>query len=373
MRFEMTELSADELALRDEVRAFVAEVRPPGSFEAEMVMASDPEFSRQLAARGWVGMAIPTRYGGGGRSAVERFLVAEELLRASAPVGHHWVADRQSGPQIEKFGTEEQKQRFLPGICRGEISFTIGMSEPDAGSDLSAVRTRATRVEGGWVVNGTKLWTTAAHRNDWCIVLCRTSDEDDRHAGLSQLLVDLHDDRVEVNTIPFLDGTADFNEVVLDDVFVPDDLVLGPPGMGWAQVTSELAYERGGPERWLETYPLLELFVREGLAADPAATATVGRLTARFWAIRQLSLSVARQIDQGGAPAIASALVKELGTRFEQDVLDALLAHLDLEPAPESDSAFERLLAAAVLVAPSFTIKGGTNEILRGIVAKGLR
>lgn len=333
----------------------------------------DPEFSRKLAQRGWVGMALPNEFGGGDRTAAERFIVVEELLRWGAPVSFHWVADRQTGPMVARFGTEEQKRRFLPAICRGELSFSIGMSEPDAGSDLASVRTRAIRAEGGWRLTGTKLWTGGAHLNDWFVVLCRTSDEDDRHAGLSQLIVDLRAPGIEARPIQYMDGNAFFCEVTIADVFVPDELVLGKAGAGWMQVTSELAFERAGPERWLSTYLAVEELVREGRADHERGYEVVGEALADWWAIRALSLSVARLIDAGKAPAAESALVKELGTRFEQNVLDAVWGLMDGEPDPESDSAFERTLAAALLAAPSFTIRGGTNEILRSVAARTLQ
>ena len=387
MRFEPTELSTAELALQRELRTFLAAELPRGSFEPGLGMAGakDAAFSQKLAARGWVGMALPRRYGGGDRSAVERFVVAEELLRWGAPVGHHWVADRQSGPLIAKFGSEEQRERFLPRICRGELSFCIGMSEPDSGSDLASVVTRATRTEGGWLVNGTKVWTTGAHEHDWMIALVRTSDEADRHAGLSQLLIDLHGAGVTINPIPFLDGTADFNEVVLADVYVPDADVIGTVGMGWSQVGSELAFERGGPDRWLSTYLVVEEYLREyvvdvrgeeevdDLVVDSELVEFLGWVVAQWWGLRNLSLAVARSIDGGAAPAVEAALVKEMATRFEQDLLEALRRLVDLEPWPGSSSLFERLLANAILSAPSFTIRGGTIEILRSVAAKGLR
>lgn len=403
-RFAPVDLTDDELELQRQVRAFLAEELPRGSFAAGLGMngAADPGFSRRLAERGWVGMALPRRYGGGDRSVVDRFVVVEELLRWGAPIGHHWIADRQSGPVINRFGTEEQKRRFLPAICRGELAFSIGMSEPDSGSDLASVRTRAHRVDGGWLVNGTKVWTTGAHRNDWFIVLCRTGEESERHRGLTQLIVDLRADGVRIREIPFLDGTTDFNEVVLTDVFVPDDLVLGEPGNGWAQSTSELAYERGGPERWLSTYLVVEEFLRErqtagGPAGDRGRTAgdhgraseareateaapplggaelrLLGSAVARWRGLRQLSLSVARRLDAGQDAAVEAALVKEMATRFEQDVLEAVERLADIEPATGSTSPFERLLAASVLAAPSYTLRGGTTEILRTVVMKGL-
>jgi 3-oxocholest-4-en-26-oyl-CoA dehydrogenase alpha subunit len=377
VRFAPTDLTGAELALQREVREFLATELPRGSFVTGLGMQAgrDRAFSRKLAQRGWVGMALPRRYGGGDRTAVERFVVVEELLRWGAPVGHHWVADRQTGPVINRFGTEAQKERFLPAICRGELSFSIGMSEPNSGSDLASVQARATRTEGGWLLSGTKIWTSGAHVNDWFIVLCRTSDEADRHEGLSQLLVDLRSEGLQVHPIPFLDGTEHFNEVVLRDVFVPDELVLGAVGMGWAQNTSELAHERGGPDRWLSTYLVVEQFLREhgGTPLGERAEVLLGEATARWWGLRQLSLSVARQIDRGEAPSAESALVKEMGTRFEQDVLAAVQRLVDLEPSPDTSSPFERLMVRAVLTAPSFTIRGGTNEVLRSVAARGLR
>ncbi|TQM02122.1 acyl-CoA dehydrogenase family protein [Pseudonocardia kunmingensis] len=379
MEFAPTAPTRAEEELRAEVRDFLAAELPPDHRPGlGMSAGHDPEFSRKLAARGWVGMAIPPEYGGHGRSAVDRFVVIEELLAAGAPFGAHFVADRQTGPTLLHFGTEEQRQRFLPAICAGECWFSLGMSEPGSGSDLASVRTTATKVDGGWVVNGTKVWTSGAHLNHYFVVLLRTSPADgDRHAGLSQLIVDLRAPEVKISPIPFLDGTHHFNEVLLDGVFVPDDMVLGDVGAGWRQVTSELAYERSGPDRFMSPFTPFREFLRERLRAGgelgPADAEAAGRLTARYWTIRQLSLSVARSIDRGEAPAIESALVKDIGTTFEQEVIEVLRAAAGTEIDPQRGSLFERLLAQAILTGPSFTIRGGTTEVLRSIAAKGLR
>jgi 3-oxocholest-4-en-26-oyl-CoA dehydrogenase alpha subunit len=381
MQFELTELTADELSLRAEVRAFLAAELPRGSFTPGLGMnaAKDPAFSQKLGARGWLGMALPTEYGGHDRSAVDRLVVTEELLRWGAPVGHHWVADRQSGPVIARFGTEAQKQRFLPAICRGELSFSIGMSEPDSGSDLASLSTKATRDGDGWVVSGRKIWTSWADRNDWMILLCRTAsieETGDKRLGMSQLIVDLRAPGVEVTPIAFIDGTADFCEVVLDDVFVPDELLLGDVGAGWNQNTSELAFERGGPDRWLSTYLVVEELLREHEGEQPIPDEMLdllGTAAANYWVLCNLTLSVARSIDAGGSPSIEASLVKEMGTRFEQDVLNAVLEIVELEPSLPARSLLEQLLVTATLTAPSFTIRGGTNEILRSVAAKGLQ
>lgn len=375
-----TELSAEELALQAEVRAFLADELPPGSHEPGLGMAArhDKAFSKKMAERGWVGMALPREWGGSDRTAVDRFVVVEEMLRWGAPVGYHWVADRQTGNIINKFGTDEQKERFLPAICRGELGFSIGMSEPDSGSDLASVSTRAERDEGGWIINGTKIWTSNAHTNDWFICLLRTTPLEEggnKREGLSQMLIDLkHTDGLELSPIPFLNGEHHFNEVSFSDVFVPDENVVGQPGMGWNQNTTEMAYERGGPDRWLSPFSTVEQLLREtqGTDLEPAMLETFGELTARWWALRNLSLSVARLIDQGEAPSVESSLVKEMGTRFELEVIEKLVALVDDAVLPTSDSLFERLLAQCVLTGPGNTIRGGTIEILRSVAAKGL-
>jgi alkylation response protein AidB-like acyl-CoA dehydrogenase len=376
VRFTAITLTKDELDQRDAVRAFLAEELASGGYQPGLGVNAghSPEFSRKLAAKGWIGMSIPPEYGGHGRGPVERFIVVEELLAAGAPVLAHWVADRQTAPALLAYGTPAQRRHFLPAIAAGECFFSVGMSEPDSGSDLASVRTRATQVDGGWRVSGTKIWTSGAHVNDFAVMLCRTSPlVDDRHVGLSQLIVDLRGQGVTINPITFLDGSHHFNEVVFDDAFVPDEMVLGEIGAGWRQVTSELSYERAGPDRYLTTWQLLETYAAERGAAAAAQAEQIGRLAARCWSIRQLSLSVARIISEGGAPAVEAALVKDLGTVYEQEVVTVLQSLLDEDPDPGSSSLFERLLAQALVISPSFTIRGGTTEVLRSVAARSLR
>jgi 3-oxocholest-4-en-26-oyl-CoA dehydrogenase alpha subunit len=369
MRLAPTALTAGERALQAEVRAYLDERLPPGGYPLGLGMsgARDPAFSRDLGARGWLGMSLPTAYGGGGRTAVERLVVVEELLARGAPVGHHWVADRQSGPNIAANGTEQQKKEFLPGIARGELSFAIGMSEPEAGSDLAAVRTRAVPDGEGWRISGRKIWTSGAADATHILALVRTSD--DRHGGLTQFLVDRHSPGLTVTPIPFVDGTRDFCEVLFDDVVLADDRRLGEVGAGWSQNTGELALERGGVDRWMSLMPVLVHWAR---TAGPAAAADLGAITARLWAFRGLSLSIARMVDRGESPSVEAALVKEMATRFEQECLATVVRHLGRTPRLDADDPHEALLARAVLTAPSWTIRGGTTEILRSVIMKGL-
>jgi alkylation response protein AidB-like acyl-CoA dehydrogenase len=382
-------LPAGAAELRSQVRNFLSAERTAGRFVPACdawLSGWDESFSRRLAERGWVGMTIPREYGGHGRSALERYVVVEELLAAGAPVAAHWVSDRQVGPNLLRYGSEPLKRRYLPAIAQGACYFAIGLSEPDAGSDLAAVRTTGTRVDGGWTVSGTKIWTSGAHRAHALIALLRTGPPDgrQRHVGLSQLLIELDQPGVTIRPIISMTGEHHFNEVVFDGVFVPDAQVVGTIGDGWAQVTAELAYERSGPERLLSTFVLLdalagELAARSGDSGsgDPGfggAAVAVGQVVSRLWACRQMSLAVAGALAAGEAPEIAAALVKDVGTRLESEIIEVarmLTATLRVEPDPEG-SGIAGLLAHAVLHAPGFTLRGGTNEILRGIVARGL-
>ncbi|MFW2852545.1 acyl-CoA dehydrogenase family protein [Sphingomonas sp. TX0543] len=363
--------------LRGEVRAFLAAqlaTRPPVS-RAESWNGFDRDFSRAMGARGWLGMTWPKRYGGHERSAFERYVVVEETLAAGAPVAAHWIADRQSGPSLLKFGTEEQKATILPGIAAGETVFCIGMSEPDSGSDLAATRTRATPVDGGWRVTGTKLWTTGAHHADYMILFCRTSGAStDRQAGTSQLLVDMHaTDGMTIRPIIDLAGQHHFNEVHFEDAFIPASALIGREGDGWNQVMSELAFERSGPERFLSSMQLLlELIAVLRDAPGDAARLALGRLTAHLVVLRRLSRGVAALLEAGENPAVHAAIVKDLGATFEQDMPEIARSLVDAEPDRASTCDFVAVLAHTMLNAPSFSLRGGTREILRGIIARGL-
>ena len=375
---EPVALGAEHDTLRREVRGFLTDEIATGGFTPhcdQWLGGWDAAFSRRLGERGWIGMAFPAEFGGSAAGALARFVVTEELLAAGAPVAAHWIADRQSGPSLLRFGTDEQKRAFLPRVARGECFFAAGMSEPDTGSDLASVRTRARRVEGGWRLSGTKVWTSGAHHAHVLIALARSAPRTaDRHAGLSQFVIELPDPDVHVRPIRLLTGEHHFNEVVLDDVFVPDHRVLGEPGSGWHQVTSELAMERSGPERILSTFPLLAVAAgRLAQSADRAATARLGAVTARIWALRQMSLAVAGRLEAGAAPAVEAAAVKDLGTRFESVVVDTVrLMFAGVRPDIRSDEPLARMLAESILHSPGFTLRGGTNEILRGVVAREL-
>jgi alkylation response protein AidB-like acyl-CoA dehydrogenase len=316
-------------------------------------------------------MTVPTEYGGHGRSFLERFVVTEELLAAGAPVAAHWIADRQIVPSLLKYGTDDQKSHFLPRIVAGECFFGIGMSEPDSGSDLASVRTGAARVDGGWSLTGTKVWTSGAHRAHAFIVLARTApiDPAHRHAGLSQFIVELRGPGVEIRPIISMNGAHHFNEVILEDVYVPDAMVFGQIGAGWQQVTSELAFERSGPERFLSTFMLLAATAEQMASHRVARSNDLGRLVARIAGLHQMSSAVAGALQRHDPADVPAAVVKVLGTTTEGDIADFADLHAD---GVGSDLAFVELVSAAVDQRPGFTLRGGTNEVLRGVIARGL-
>ena len=315
--------------------------------------------------------AATAAYGGGERTALERYVVLEEMLAVGAPVGAHWIGDRQSGPLILRLGTEEQRREFLPRIIRGELAFAIGLSEPDSGSDLASLRTKAEKVPGGWKINGRKVWTTNAHRCDVMIALLRTAPAPDpkaRHQGLSQFLVDCRSSGITIRPILDLVGEEGFNEITFDDVFVPDSLLVGAEGHGWEQATAELAFERAGPERYLSSLPLLTAAL-DDLRAEPAAAETVGRLLARAGTLRQMSLAVAGMLQDGKTPAREAALVKDVGNDYEQALPETLRKLFDPARTPPEVQEMQRIMT---MVARSYSLRGGTREILRGIIARQL-
>jgi hypothetical protein len=319
-------------------------------------------------------MTWPKQYGGHERSFFERYVVLEEMLAADAPVGAHWIGDRQSGPLLLNFGTEEQRQFYLPPIARGESFFCIGMSEPGSGSDLASVRTKAEKVEGGYLVNGRKVWTSNAGQAHYMIGIFRTeSNPDDRHGGLSQFIVDLKTPGIEITPIEDLTRRSHFNEVVFEDVFLPETCLVGREGNGWAQVTSELAFERSGPERFLSCYPLFVELIREiGTKGDKSQRVAVGRLAAKLVTLRRMSISVAGMLGEAANPILEASVVKDQGAMFEQSIPQIAHEILEIAPTLGGNETYSEILGYLTQSSPSFSLRGGTKEILRGIIARGL-
>lgn len=373
--FPITTETPEERSLRRRVRTFLEAERARDGFQPTAdcwVSGVSPTFSRKLGEMGWIGMTWPKQYGGHAEPALHRLVVTEELLVAGAPVAAHWIADRQSGAQILKFGTEAQKQSILPRIAAGECYTCVGMSEPQAGSDLAAVMTKATKTPTGWTLSGRKIWSTIAHISNYMIVLARTSPAEgkNRHVGLSQFLVDLTLPCVDITGIRDIAGHTHFNEVVFDDVKLTDDALLGSEGEGWAQCMGELAMERSGPERFLTTFLLLEQTLAEMPSAIPPII--VGDLIARLTTLRIMSRGIAHRLQAGEHPDTEAALVKQLGTAFEKHLFATVRNIIAAHPEAEMPAVLLRLRDEVQLRLPSNTLRGGTTEILRGVIARQL-
>jgi len=374
--FALALLPEQDEALRPVIQDLIARCTAGMSLDqrARSWQGFSAEFSRALGVAGFLGLTLPKEYGGHGRGPFARFVVVEELLCAGAPVAAHWMADRQSAPLILHYGTEVQKQFYLPRICRGEALFCIGMSEPGAGSDLASVRTRAARYQKGWLLNGQKIWSTNAMHSDYMIALVRTSGSAaDRQAGLSQLIVDLKAPGVRIRPIEDLTGDAHFSEVFFENVELGEDALIGTEGEGWRQVTAELAFERSGPERLYSSVILLDAWIRHLRAvARTDCAPMVGRLTSELATLRAMSIACTARLVAGESPVVEASIVKDRGTGFEQEI--PLLIGDDLASHPDEAVSEDlyRTLLYVTHIAPSFSLRGGTREILRGIIARGM-
>ncbi|WP_349826944.1 acyl-CoA dehydrogenase family protein [Brevibacterium litoralis] len=369
--------------VRDRIRALLDEWRADGRLVPVVdcwLRSIDKGFSAALGEAGLLGLTWPQEFGGQGRPNTDRLALTEELLRAAAPVAAHWIAERQIGPAVLRAGTPELKAAVLPDIVAGLSVIGLGMSEPESGSDLASVRTRAVPVaagehagdtagEGGWNLNGHKIWTTQAHNADRLYVLARTTELEPggkKHQGLSEFLIDMDSDGVEVSPIVDLAGEHHFNEVRFTDVFVPRSRLIGEEGQGWKQVVEQLSFERGGPERALSTWPLLPASLDEpGLRTDEGALRDLGQVVASLAALRHAFRRIAQALDAGQAPVRLAAASKYLGNVFEKDLIDVTRR---LVPRPSDHLA--GLIEKALWASPAFGIRGGAEDVLLGIVAK---
>jgi alkylation response protein AidB-like acyl-CoA dehydrogenase len=357
------ELPAELVALGAQARAVgLAAVADLPVHEDSWLIGTSREFSLELAERGWLGMTWPIEEGGHGRSALERFVVFEALISTGAPLATSWFADRQIGPTLLQFGTAEQRRRFLPDIVAGTSAWSIGMSEPDAGSDVASIRTRAVRDGDDWIVDGTKIWTSGAADADWCYVIARTDPDAPPHAGLSELIVDLHSPGVSISPITDMTGNRHFCEVVYSDVRVPGANLVGQENGSFRQVMRQMEHERGGIDRLVSNRALYDGVLPLADRDDPLVRQEIAALESGYRIGRHLVL---REV-LGQAPAGFSAATKTFCTEFEQQVADFCVR------VAGADALLSSRVARNVCYAPAYTIMGGTTNILRNILGERL-
>lgn len=388
MEFRFTE---EQEKLRQEIRQFLEEELKNGNFEVHCdawMGGYSPEFSRKIGQRGWIGLCWPREWYGQGKSYMDRMVLTEEIVRYGAPAAAHWFADRQMGPSIIRYGSDEQKEYFLPRIARGELVFGIGMSEPEAGCDLASLRTKATEDGDSYILNGQKVWTSGAHHIDYLYLIARTDPEAPRHRGISEFIVDMHLPGIEVRPLIDMTGGHHYNEVFLDNVRVPRSSMVGEINHGWYQIAEQLDYERSGVERLMTNYPIYQDLIEyvkqtnhggKPLAEQPTVRNRLADLTVRYEVGRLLTYRVAWVLDQGRPPTTEAAMAKAFCTSFEQYMVHVATQLPGLYGQLRQGSkwippAFRESAAESYLFSPGYTIQGGTSEILKNITAiRGLQ
>jgi alkylation response protein AidB-like acyl-CoA dehydrogenase len=364
------ELAPELLALQAEATDVAVRAAAKLAFpEDGWIVGHDPEFARELAERGWIGMTWPVDEGGHGRNILERFVVFEALIAHGAPVAAMWFADRQMGPTLLQFGTAEQRRRWLPGIVAGESMWCIGMSEPDAGSDVASLRTRAELDGDTWVVNGRKVWTSGAAFADWCYLIARTDPGAPKHKGLSELVVDMRSPGISVQPIADMTGNRHFCEVAFEDVRVPADHLVGARNGSFGQLMRQMEHERGGIDRLVSNRALYQDVLAAGLAdtSDPLVRNEVAALEGGYRIGRLLVLRETLQ----QAPAGFSAATKTFCTEFEQRVAGFCGRAAGAAAMLWGDEpGLGPRIARNLCYAPGYTIMGGTTQILRNVLAE---
>jgi alkylation response protein AidB-like acyl-CoA dehydrogenase len=360
------DLDPELLALADEARELGRKVAADADFlEDSWIARHSQEFAQELAARGWVGMTWPEEHGGGGRPAIERFMVFEALIGEGAPLAATWFADRQMGPTLLQFGTDEQRRRFLPDMVAGRSMWAIGMSEPDAGSDVASLRTKAVLDGDHWVVDGDKVWTSGAALADWCYLVVRTDPDAPKHAGLSELIVDLRSPGVEVRPIRDMTDDRHFCEIHFEGVRVPAENLVGELNGSFRQLMRQMEHERGGIDRLVANKRLYEDCLPFADHEHPVVRQQIAAIETGYRIGRLLVL----QETLGQAPKGFSAATKTFCTEFEQRVASFCAAALGAL-ATLDEPGLPHRVARNLCYAPGYTIMGGTTQILRNILGE---
>ncbi len=376
--------SPEQEAFRKEVSDFLKEEIRDGAFQPMCdgwIQGYSPEFTGKMAARGWIGLSWPREYGGQGRSETDRLILTEELLRCGAPAACHWFADRQIGRSIIAHGTEEQKQELLPLILKGEAYIGLGMSEPEAGSDLASLQTRAVEDGDDYIIDGQKMWTSCARFMTHVYLVARTDPDAPKHRGISEFVIDASLPGISVRPTIDITGSEAWGEVFYDGVRVPKRHLIGEKNRGFYQILNQLDYERAGLERLMGNYPLFEAIIgftreteRKGvpLCKDPLIRDKLARLQVEFEMGRLLTYRVVLVMEQGRAPNVEAAMAKAYCTTFEQRLASVATEMLGLYGQLVAESKWAPILGMAphsYLGSKGYSLQAGTTEVLKNIVA----
>jgi 3-oxocholest-4-en-26-oyl-CoA dehydrogenase alpha subunit len=376
--------TGEQDAFRREVRAFLEGEIARGLFQPACdawIQGFSPEFTKKVAQKGWIGLIWPKEYGGQGRSNIDRFILTEEMLRYGAPAALHWFADRQIGRAIIHYGTEEQKHDMLPRILRGEAYVGLGMSEPQAGSDLGSLQTRATEDGDSYIINGQKMWTSCSHYMNYIYLVARTDPNVPKHKGISEFIIPVN--LPGINIVPTIDitSTEAWGEVFFDNVRIPKTTLIGEKNRGFYQIVNQLDFERSGLERLMGNYPLFDAIVKfskgtdrngKPVCRDPLVRDKLAKLQVEFEVGRLLTYRVAFVIDQGRTPNTEAAMAKIYCTAFEQHLADLSTGILGLYGQLEGGSRYVPISGMAphsFLGSMGYSLQAGTSEILRNVVA----
>ena len=353
--------TSEQIELRERARTVATDaVARFGRHNDSWINGYSKDFAKEMASHGWIGMTWPSEFGGGARPAIERLIVGEELIKAGAPIAAMWFADRQMGPTLIAYGRPDQQTEFLPKILSGETTWCIGMSEPNAGSDLAGLTTSAARDRDDWVINGQKIWTSFGEVADYCYLICRTTKEGPPHAGISEIIVPMDTPGIDVRPIKDMTTNRHFCEVFFTDVRVPVINLVGTEGAAFKQTMRQLEHERGGIDRLVSNHALYLLardradttdaLVRQDIAALEIAY-RIGRILVIREALRQ-------------APAGFSAATKCFCTEHEVRVADFVSHVLGAEATLWNE------VTQGLSYAPGYTIMGGTSNVMRNILGE---
>jgi alkylation response protein AidB-like acyl-CoA dehydrogenase len=366
-------LTDSEAAFRDEVRGWLEAnspgPAPQGDDEAEFEFRRD--WQKTMHEAGWAGLAWPEEFGGKGASLIEQAIFNEELARARAPMPANVLGLVMGGPVVIAHGTEDQKERWLDPILSGDEIWCQGFSEPESGSDLASLKTKAVKSNGGWKVTGQKVWTTYAHKAKFCMLLARTDPDAPKHQGITYFILDMDAAGIDVRPLRQITGESEFNEIFLEDVEIPDENVLGEVGGGWGVAITTLMFERAGLggaaamsiRNHLED--LIALLQERGLADDPMvrqriAKCKVGAEALRLGALRALTAQM-----KTGVPGPEGSVLKLQWSALNQEMTDLATEVLGSEGLEESGEWTYLMLRSR-----ANSIEGGTTEILKNIVAE---